>query len=90
LRGARGRSLCDGPRRAVDDWRWRSRIRRFYAQLLDARPTFEPAEQLPALMRGDLALTSTRLVGGGATAEVARRQPDGTWLWIIDRPNVIS
>jgi ketosteroid isomerase-like protein len=65
-------------------------IRRFYAQLLDARPTFEPGEQLPALTRGDLALTSTRLVGGGATAEVARRQPDGTWLWIIDRPNVIS
>ena len=27
---------------------------------------------------GDLALTSTRLTGGGATAEVARRQPDGS------------
>jgi hypothetical protein len=65
-------------------------IRRFYAQRLEERPKFEPGEQLPAPTRCDLALTSTRFVGGGATAEVARRQPDGTWLWIIDRPNVIS
>jgi len=28
---------------------------------------------------GDLALISTRLPGGGATVEVARRQPDGSW-----------
>ena len=38
----------------------------------------------------DLALTSTLLVGGGATVEVARRQPDGTWLWVIDQPNVLG
>jgi hypothetical protein len=43
-------------------------------------------EQRPALRNGDLALTSTLLVGGGATVEVARRQPDGTWLWVIDQP----
>jgi hypothetical protein len=30
-------------------------------------------------------LTSTRLPDGNVTAEVARQQPDGTWLWIIDR-----
>lgn len=27
---------------------------------------------------------------GGATAEVARRRPDGTWRWVLDRPNVVG
>lgn len=61
-----------------------------YEQLLAKKPHFEPGEQLPALVNGDLALTSTRLKGGGVTAEVARRQPDGTWLWVIDRPNLLD
>ncbi len=26
----------------------------------------------------------------GATADVARRQSDGTWLWMMDRPNVLA
>jgi ketosteroid isomerase-like protein len=65
-------------------------IRRVYEQLLAEKPRFEQGEQWPALRCGDLALTSTRLVGGGATAEVARRQPDGTWLWVLDRPNVLG
>jgi hypothetical protein len=26
----------------------------------------------------------------GATVEVARRQPDGTWLWLIDQPSVLE
>jgi ketosteroid isomerase-like protein len=64
-------------------------IRQAYERLLADRPTFTAGEQQPALRHGDLALTSTRLVGGGATVEVARRQPDGTWLWVIDQPNVL-
>ncbi|TKD48601.1 MAG: hypothetical protein E5W98_00035 [Mesorhizobium sp.] len=32
--------------------------------------------------------TSTRLPDGTVTAEVARRQGDGTWLWVIDRFSV--
>jgi ketosteroid isomerase-like protein len=64
-------------------------IRRFYAELLASRPTFQPGEQAPPLLQGDLALTSTRLVEGGATAEVARRQPDGSWRFIIDQPNIL-
>ena len=63
-------------------------IRRVYAELLATKPKFEGDVQ-PALRNGDLALTSTRF-SGGATAEVARRQPDGTWLWIVDQPNVIK
>jgi hypothetical protein len=65
-------------------------IRQVYQQLLADRPTFVAGDQQPALRFGDLALTSTRLAGGGATVEVARRQPDGTWLWVIDQPNVLG
>lgn len=46
---------------------------------------FEFGEQRPALICGDLALTSTRSRDGTVTSEVARRQKDGTWLWVIDR-----
>ena len=46
------------------------------------------------LVAGDIALTSatwharlaTSEEAGGTTAEVARRQPDGTWRWVIDDP----
>jgi len=65
-------------------------IRQAYRRLLADRPTFTAGDQRPVLRHGDLALTSTRLVGGGATVEVARRQPDGTWLWVIDQPNVLG
>jgi hypothetical protein len=27
---------------------------------------------------------------GNATVEVARRQADGTWLWVIGQPNVLG
>jgi len=64
-------------------------IRSAYEQLLAGSPTFTAGDQRPALVHGDLALTSTR-IPGGATAEVARRQPDGSWLWMIDQPNVLA
>ncbi len=63
-------------------------IRQMYAQLLAGKPTFT-GEPQPTLHIGDLALTSTRIVGG-VTAEVARCQPDGVWLWVIDQPNVLG
>lgn len=49
---------------------------------------FKLGEQRPALMCGDLALTSTRSIDGDITSEVARRQKDGTWLWVLDRWSV--
>jgi hypothetical protein len=49
---------------------------------------FKLGEQRPALICGDLALTSTRSIDGDVTSEVARRQGDGTWLWVIDRWSV--
>jgi ketosteroid isomerase-like protein len=63
-------------------------IRAAFEQLLAGRPQFQPGEQAPALVCGDLALTSTRLASGAVTAEVARRQPDGTWRWAIDQPSI--
>jgi ketosteroid isomerase-like protein len=65
-------------------------IRQVYEQLLADRPALVTEGQQPPLVNGDLALTSTRLPGGRATAEVARRQPDGTWLWVIDQPSILS
>ncbi len=49
---------------------------------------FELGEQRPALICGDLALTSVRSKNGSVTSEVARRQEDGSWLWVIDRYSV--
>jgi ketosteroid isomerase-like protein len=65
-------------------------IRAVYAEFLASRPSLRSAGQQPAIVNGDLALTSTRLPGGGATVEIARRQPDGTWRWVIDQPSLLS
>ena len=65
-------------------------IRSFYAAVLADRPQFEPGEQRPALLRGDLTLTSSHLTDGTVRAEVARRQADGTWLWAVDQPAIVK
>ena len=65
----------------------REAIRAVMQALVDAAPPFKPEEPLPTLRFGDLALTSTRPADGtGGRVQVARRQPDGTWLRIMDRP----
>jgi ketosteroid isomerase-like protein len=63
-------------------------IRRVYAGLLADPPAFTGAVR-PAIRNGDIAVTSTTRAGN-ATVEVARRQADGTWLWMIDQPNVMD
>jgi ketosteroid isomerase-like protein len=63
-------------------------IRAAYAAIVADRSVFGLGKAQPALVSGDLALTSVRIPGGPVTVEVARRQPDGTWLWIIDQPDV--
>jgi len=68
-------------------------IRAFFTELQvtglapDGR-RFKLGTQRPALIAGDLALTSTRSIDGDITSEVARRQADGTWLWVLDRWSV--
>ena len=59
-------------------------MRAFYVELAAAGRVFVFGGQQPALVNGELALTSCRSLDGSVTAEVARRQPDGTWLWVID------
>ncbi len=66
-------------------------IRNFYTGLLAAGRTFDLGEQRPAMRRENLALASTRLPNGpngNVTVEVARKQIDGTWLWVIDQVSI--
>lgn len=60
-------------------------IRELLIKFLAGRPRLDPSVQAAALCSGDLALTSSRLSNGDITAEIARRQPDGTWLWVVDQ-----
>jgi ketosteroid isomerase-like protein len=62
-------------------------LRELYAGLLAAGPRFPVEEPLPTLISGDLALTSTRPQDGtGGRVQVCRRQPDGSWRRVLDRP----
>jgi ketosteroid isomerase-like protein len=65
----------------------RDAIHAVFSAMLAAAPPFKEEEPLPTLRFADLALTSTRPADGtGGRVQVARRQPDGSWLRIIDRP----
>lgn len=68
----------------------REAIRAVLEQMLEHAPRPFPLEPpLPTVRYGDLALTSTRSADNtGGRVQVARRQPDGTWLRIMDRPEV--
>ena len=60
-------------------------IREFFVSYLADRPPFDQSAQSAALVCGDLALTSSHVSNGDVTAEIARRQPDGHWLWAVDQ-----
>ncbi len=67
--------------------RGRDAIRAVYQRMLSKPLTFKPEQPLPTIENGDLALTAThRRDGAGIRVQVARRQPDGSWLRIIDLP----
>jgi len=67
----------------------RSAIRDLWAKVLEQRPHFEAEESLPTLVSGDIALTSTAPKDdAGARAQVVRRQPDGSWLRLLDYPEL--
>ena len=66
----------------------RAAIRGLFEGMLANRPTFADEAPLPTLVLGDLALTATAARDeAGARAQVARRQPDGSWLRVLDRPD---
>ena len=73
-------------------------IREALGGLLGLKATFDLREAKPPIRSGDLALlhSSWTLAGtapdgspmnlSGTTADVVRRQSDGTWLCVIDNP----
>ncbi|WP_298347402.1 nuclear transport factor 2 family protein [Ferrimicrobium sp.] len=69
----------------------RDAIFQLWKMVLEAAPRFEPEEPLPALVSGDIALTATVAKDGrGARAQVCRRQADGTWLRVLDLPEIVA
>jgi hypothetical protein len=69
----------------------RDAICALWENVLAKRPRFEQEQPLPTLISGEIALTSTPPRDGtGARAQVARRQPDGTWLRLLDQPEFIT
>jgi ketosteroid isomerase-like protein len=65
----------------------RDAIRELWEKLLPGMPRFAYEDPLPTLVSDDLALTATVAKDGtGARAQVARRQPDGSWLRLLDQP----
>lgn len=65
-------------------------IREALQGMIDGSAQFSTEGQRPSVIVGDLALTSAHLGPDTVTAEVARRQPDGTWKWVIDNPNFLA
>ncbi len=74
-----------------------SAIRERLQSLLAASPQIEPAGSQQVVMASDVALLVNRwqmTFGGddraptveGSSTEVARRQPDGSWRYVIDHP----
>lgn len=67
----------------------REAIQAIYQQMADAGVKFTVETPLPTVRFENLALTSTRSADNtGIRVQVLRRQPDGCWLRIIDRPEV--
>ncbi|MDO9354871.1 MAG: nuclear transport factor 2 family protein [Solirubrobacteraceae bacterium] len=65
----------------------RAAIQAFWERAVEGMPHVQPEEPLPTLRSGELALTSTPPADGtGARAQVVRRQPDGSWLRVLDQP----
>ena len=68
----------------------RDAISGLWEKVLANAPHFEQESPLPTLISCDVALTSTPPKdGAGARAQVASRQPDGTWLRLLDQPEFV-
>ena len=69
----------------------RANIQKAYEMLIEKKIPFSREDPLPTVISGDLAMTSTRPAdGAGARVQVARRQPDGSWLRVLDRPELVG
>ncbi|WP_020673256.1 YybH family protein [Amycolatopsis nigrescens] len=62
-------------------------MREVFTQLVARPGRIEPQPLLPTVRNGDLAITSTRPPDNTAGwVQVVRRQPDGSWLRVLDTP----
>lgn len=67
----------------------RAAIHALFEQALPNMPRVEPEPPAPTLVSGNIALTSTPAKdGAGARVQVVRRQPDGSWLRLLDQPEL--
>jgi ketosteroid isomerase-like protein len=67
----------------------REAIQQVYRKMVDAGIKFAIENPLPTVRFENLALASTRSADNtGLRVQVLRCQPDGSWLRIIDRPEV--
>lgn len=65
-------------------------IRDGFAAMMATKVTFSAEGQRPPVEIGDLAVTSATFGPTAYTCEVARRQPDGSWRWVIDMPDFLT
>ncbi|WP_432560352.1 nuclear transport factor 2 family protein [Granulicoccus sp. GXG6511] len=63
-------------------------LREFWDSFVASGVAVEVGAQSPPLIAGELALTSTVMPDGGVTVEIARRQSDGSWRWVVDQPSL--
>ncbi|HEX3647349.1 MAG TPA: nuclear transport factor 2 family protein [Pseudonocardiaceae bacterium] len=69
----------------------RAAIQARWEKVLANRPHFTPEPPLPTLVSDGIALTATPpRDNAGARAQVVRRQPDGSWLRLLDQPEFVS
>jgi ketosteroid isomerase-like protein len=69
----------------------RAAIQSVYERMVLAGVKFGIEAQLPTVRFEDLALTSTKSADNtGVRVQVLRRQADGSWLRVIDRPEAAS
>ncbi len=69
--------------------RGRDAIRILWSKAFARRPHFELEDSLPPLAVDEIALTATLAKdGAGVRVQVVRRQPDGSWLRLIDTPEL--
>jgi len=67
----------------------RGAIQAIYQQMANVGVEFAIETPLPTIRFENLALTSTRSADyTGVRVQVLRQQPDGSWLRIIDRPEI--
>lgn len=68
----------------------RGAIRELFEAALPKMGRIQPEDPLPTLISGDIGLTATVAKdGSGARAQVVRHQADGTWLRLLDYPELM-